>query len=194
MVLDRWWLYNWHRYHHLYTGLIMLSVGIWLSFSVWGTILIAIGTWLTIDDVGQHRLQKAYNNPNYHSFGHYLGRPLYQLRRWLIKNYGWEWLTESPYSKFKGKKGILDKLIDFNTDSIAQQLLKEKSYFKYASFREYIETLYSNLSKCVHFGGIDLEFSFTCSEISKRVLRNLSRIRFEFKSFISFSPPLIIRD
>lgn len=74
-------------------------------------------------------------------------------------DYGWEWLTESPYSKFKGKKGILDKLIDSNTDSIAQQLLNEKSYFKYASFREYIETLYSNLSKCVHFGGIDFESS-----------------------------------
>lgn len=70
---------------------------------------------------------------------------------------GWKYLTKSPYKRFSGEDGILDILIDSDTDYIAQQLLKEKSYFGDISFRKYIENLYGNLSKSVHFGGIDFE-------------------------------------
>ncbi len=95
MILDNWWAFDYGAYHHLYTGLIMLGVGIWLLPSVWGTILIAIGTWLTLDDVGQHRLQRVYDDPNYYSYGHFLGRPAYQLRRWLIKKFpNLSWLNK----------------------------------------------------------------------------------------------------
>ena len=97
MILDNWWNYDWTRYHHLYTGLILIGIGIWqlcMGNIIWGTVLTSIGTWLTIDDAGQHRLQRVYDDPNYHSYGHYIGKPLYQLRRWLIKKYGWEWLNK----------------------------------------------------------------------------------------------------
>ena len=75
-----------------------------------------------------------------------------------IKN-GWDWLTKSPYHRFSGKESILNILIDSKTDYIAQQLLKEKSDFKEISFIKYIEILYGNLSKSVHYGGIDVESS-----------------------------------
>ena len=93
-MLNKYFMFDPKGWHHLYTGLIMIGVGIWLLPSVWGIVLIAIGTWLTLDDVGQHRLQRVNDNPNYHSYGHYIGKPLYQLRRWLIKKYGWEWLNK----------------------------------------------------------------------------------------------------
>lgn len=81
-----------------------------------------------------------------------------------IKN-GRDWLKKSPYHRFSGKRdksgkeSILNVLIDSDTDYIAQQLLKEKSDFKDISFKKYIEILYGNLSKSVHFGGIDIESS-----------------------------------
>ena len=96
-MLEKYFMFA-RGWHHLYTGIIMLGVGIYLNnwehSYLWGTILTAIGTWLTIDDIGQHRLQRVYDNPDYHSYGHYIGKPLYQLRRWLIKKYGWEWLNK----------------------------------------------------------------------------------------------------
>lgn len=86
---------------------------------------------------------------------------------------GWEWLTKTSYSRFKGKGSWLDNLIDSHTDSIAKQLLKEKPYFKHASFRGYIETLHSHLSKSVHFGGIDTDFS----------LDKLNKLSIEFAEY-----------
>lgn len=81
-----------------------------------------------------------------------------------IKN-GCDWLKKSPYHRFSGKidkggnESILNILIDPDTDHIAQQLLKEKYDFKDISFIKYIENLYGNLSKSVHFSGIDVESS-----------------------------------
>ena len=94
MFLDKYFMFDVKGWHHLYSGLIMMGVGIWLLPTVWGIILIAIGTWLTIDDIGQHRLQRVNGDPNYHSYGHYIGKPLYQFRRWLVKKYSWEWLNK----------------------------------------------------------------------------------------------------
>lgn len=95
--IDKYFMFDASRWHHLYSGLILMGIGIWqlcIGNIVLGTILTSLGTWSTIDDIGQHRLQRVYDNPNYHSFGHYIGRPLYQFRRWLIKKYGWEWLNK----------------------------------------------------------------------------------------------------
>ena len=97
MILDKYFMFDTKGWHHLYTGIILFGVGIWLLCMgniVWGTVLTSIGFWLILDDVGQHRLQRVNNDPNYHSYGHYLGKPLYQFRRWLVKKYGWEWLNK----------------------------------------------------------------------------------------------------
>ena len=87
---DSWWMFDYTRYHHLYTGIILIVIGLILN-NIWIT---SVGVWLTLDDIGQHRLQKVYDDPNYHSFGHYIGRPLYSLRRWLVAKLGWEWLNK----------------------------------------------------------------------------------------------------
>ena len=85
LIFPNFWIFNWKQWHHLYTGIIMIIIGIcWLP-SIWGIIFIALGTWLTIDDIGQHRLQKVYNNTSYHSYGHYIGKPFFQLNR----KYSW---------------------------------------------------------------------------------------------------------
>jgi hypothetical protein len=97
MFLDKYFMFDTKRWHHLYTGLSMMGIGIWqlcIGNIVLGTILTSLGTWSAIDDIGQHRLQQVYDNPNYHSYGHFLGRPLYQLRQWLVKKYGWNWLNK----------------------------------------------------------------------------------------------------
>jgi len=96
-MLEKYFMFNTKGWHHLYSGIILIGVGIWQLYIgniVWGTILTSIGTWSMIDDIGQHRLQRVNNDANYHSYGHYLGKPLYQLRRWLIKKYGWDWLNK----------------------------------------------------------------------------------------------------
>jgi hypothetical protein len=51
-----------------------------------------VGFWLIVDDIGQHRLQRVNNNPHYYSYGHYIGKPVYWLRRWLVEKTGWKWL------------------------------------------------------------------------------------------------------
>lgn len=89
-ISDSWWMFEFDRYHHLYTGIILIIIGLILN-CIWIT---SIGVWLTLDDIGQHRLQKVYDDPSYHSFGHYIGKPFYQLRQWLVKKYGWEWLNK----------------------------------------------------------------------------------------------------
>ena len=87
-MLEKYFMFSFKGWHHLYTGLIMMGVGIWqlcMGNIVWGTILTSFGFWLILDDVGQHRLQRVNDDPNYH---------LYQLRRWLVKKYGWDWLNK----------------------------------------------------------------------------------------------------
>jgi len=96
-MLEKYFMFSFKGWHHLYSGIIILGVGLWqlsIGNGAWGTILTSIGFWAILDDTGQHRLQRVYNDANYHSYGHYIGKPLYQLRQWLIKKYGWEWLNK----------------------------------------------------------------------------------------------------
>lgn len=66
------------------------------------------------------------------------------------------WLKKPRHIRFTGDDfSILAILIDPDTDYIATQLLKETtSYFSEQSFRRYVENLYRNLSKYVHYGGM----------------------------------------
>ena len=80
---------TWTKWHHLYTGIIFYNVGL---FSLCNTIFfnylfMIIGLFLIIDDYYQHRMQKKLNNPDFHTIGHNIGKPLYHLRRCLIKKY-----------------------------------------------------------------------------------------------------------
>jgi hypothetical protein len=93
-MIQKYFIFDYKAWHHLYTGFILMIIGIFILPSMWGIVLISIGTWLFLDDLGQHRLQYVYNNPKYHSYGHYIGKPFYQMRRWLIKKYNWTWLNK----------------------------------------------------------------------------------------------------
>lgn len=64
-----------------------------------------------------------------------------------------EWRKEAPHRRFTGKGSVLSTLIDPHTDDRATQLMKETTSFSHSSFRSYVESLYRNLSKHVHFGG-----------------------------------------
>ena len=77
-----------------------------------------------------------------------------------------KWIEKPHYLKFTGDYGILDRLIDPDTDYIAYETLKKTTkYFQHASFRKYVESIYRKLSKFVHYGGtkklddLRLEFS-----------------------------------
>jgi len=64
-----------------------------------------------------------------------------------------EWLARPEYHKFKGKGGIISKLIDNDTESKGSQTLKVRPKATQTSFKKYIEEQYSELSKYVHSGG-----------------------------------------
>jgi len=56
--------------------------------------------------------------------------------------------------KFTGEYGILERLIDPDTDYVAGETLRRTAtYFKKSSFRSYVAELYQKLSKFVHYGG-----------------------------------------
>ena len=65
-----------------------------------------------------------------------------------------EWLEEAPHRRFTGKDSVLSTLIDQDTDYKATQLMKKTTSFRPSSFREYVKSLYSDLSKQVHFSGL----------------------------------------
>jgi len=89
-IFPQFWKFNVLRWHHLYTGLIIIVIG-WFCAGWIAWLFFAVGCWLLIDDITQHIIQKK--DSNYHSLGHRLGRPLYHLRRWIIKKTGWKWLN-----------------------------------------------------------------------------------------------------
>ena len=93
-ALDNWiykyFVIDFTGWHHLYTGIILMIVSMWWG----GCLLFAIGFWLALDDIGQHRLKKVQQDMTYQSYGHYIGKPLYRLRQWLVKKYGWNWLNK----------------------------------------------------------------------------------------------------
>ena len=95
-------LFNFIQWHHLYTGITMMVFGTYFIIQAFilssifllviGILTFSIGFYLSVDDIGQHRLQVVLKNPSYISFGHYFGKPLYHIRRWLIQVTGWQWL------------------------------------------------------------------------------------------------------
>jgi len=94
--INRYFMFDPHQWHHLYTGILLWIAGITLLLTGrigLGVALTNIGAWMILDDVGQHRLQRVYNDPGYYSYGHYLGKPFYHLRRYLIRRFGWKWLN-----------------------------------------------------------------------------------------------------
>jgi hypothetical protein len=65
-----------------------------------------------------------------------------------------KWLEKSKYLRFTGKDGILDKLLDPDTDFVATETLKERqTTLIHTSFQNYVEDIYRHLSKFVHYGG-----------------------------------------
>lgn len=65
-----------------------------------------------------------------------------------------KWVEKSYHIKFTGEYGVLDKLIDPDTDYLAGETLRRTTaHYKKSSFREYIRELYRKLSKFVHYGG-----------------------------------------
>lgn len=99
----------------------------------------------------------------------------YKLKKYAndVKNYektleeGWGWLEESKNIHFTKSGYVLDTLIDSNTDNLAQKLLSEKSYFEDATFKEYVIDIYKNLSKSVHYGGMNISFENLCMGFSE---------------------------
>lgn len=76
------------------------------------------------------------------------------------------WVERSRSLRFTGEYGILERLIDPDTDYIATEILRSTTkHFSKSSFIEYVEQLYGKLSKFVHYGGmrsldeVSLEFA-----------------------------------
>jgi len=76
------------------------------------------------------------------------------------------WVEKSRHVKFTGEYGILERLVDPDTDYVASEILKKTTKLSAAvSFKQYVEQLYGNLSKFVHYGGtrpldeLSLEFA-----------------------------------
>ena len=89
MTIDtKYFYFRTNEWHHLYTGIILVVLGILsgVSFTVMA-ILWTFGWLLIGDDIGQHVMQGVLHNPNYHTPWHYAGKPFYVLRGWLIKKY-----------------------------------------------------------------------------------------------------------
>jgi hypothetical protein len=65
-----------------------------------------------------------------------------------------KWVEKSSYMRFTGEYGILERLIDSDTDFVASETLKRTTiYFRDSSFRSCVEGIYRKLSKFVHYGG-----------------------------------------
>lgn len=67
-----------------------------------------------------------------------------------------KWLAKPQYHPFKGKNGIVSKIIDSDTEYKGSEILKARPSATQASFKAYIEEQYSDLSKYVHSGATDL--------------------------------------
>lgn len=80
---------------------------------------------------------------------------------------GWVWLEKSKHIPFAGKNAVLDKLIDSNTDDFALQLLSENAYFEDSTFNKYVKNIYGNLSKSVHYGGMNRSLDNLCIDFSE---------------------------
>lgn len=64
-----------------------------------------------------------------------------------------QWLSKPVHLAFTGNGGILDTLIDADTDSKATQLLNLTNPDNKQSFKKYVENVYKELNQHVHYGG-----------------------------------------
>lgn len=65
-----------------------------------------------------------------------------------------KWVEKSFHMRFTGDFGVLERLIDPDTDYIALETLRRTdTHFNGSSFRAYLKKLYGRLSKFVHYGG-----------------------------------------
>lgn len=66
-----------------------------------------------------------------------------------------KWINKPRRIRFTGESGIVEKLIDPDTDYVAGETLRRTTaHFKKSLFRKYVEELYQKLSKFVHYGGM----------------------------------------
>lgn len=80
-----------------------------------------------------------------------------------------KWLEKSSHFRFTGNDcSILAALLDPDTDDFAMQILKEITPSKYSSFRGYIEDMFRNLSKCVHYGGMNEDILIDFAEYNEK--------------------------
>lgn len=84
------------------------------------------------------------------------------------------WVDRSRSLRFTGEYGILGILIDPDTDYIATEVLKATTKRFPRSFRAYVEKLYGDLSKFVHYGGLRSmdELSLEFAEFDEKQFEN----------------------
>ena len=87
MINTKYFYFKTNQWHHLYTGIIIALLSLFIKVYVGQIILWTFGWILIADDLGQHIMQGVLQNSNYHTPWHYAGRPFYVLRKWLIKKY-----------------------------------------------------------------------------------------------------------
>ncbi|RJS87709.1 hypothetical protein CW704_02115 [Candidatus Bathyarchaeota archaeon] len=84
------------------------------------------------------------------------------------------WIRKGRRFRFRGEYGLVERLVNPDTDYVALEVMKNTSTsFSKSSFRKYIEEIYSNLSKSVHFGGINLpdDMLITFSEYNDELFK-----------------------
>ena len=64
-----------------------------------------------------------------------------------------KWLAKPEYQRFKGRNGLISKLIDPDMEFKGSEILKARPNATQTSFKQYIEEQYSELSKFIHSGG-----------------------------------------
>ena len=97
-IKTKYFYFRLNEWHHLYTGAILVWASLQREFLLHAgntlgmkAVIISVILWtfgwaLVIDDLGQHILQ-GIKGKDYHSPMHYAGKPLYILRKLLIKKF-----------------------------------------------------------------------------------------------------------
>lgn len=91
------------------------------------------------------KLKKYKNNPE-------------KYNKWIRKRD--LWLRKSIHISLNGNGGVFDFLIDSDTNNKATQLLKLTNPDYKESFEKYVETIYTELNKHVHYGGRNSDSPF----------------------------------
>ena len=85
-INTKYFYFRLNEWHHLYTGAILILISLYMS-DIYQIVLWTLGWAMVADDIGQHVMRGVLRSPLYHTPFHYAGKPLYMLRRWLIKRY-----------------------------------------------------------------------------------------------------------